>query len=324
MCTAFIYRAGQSALFGRNMDIDVSFGEQVVVTPAGYELHLKNGGAFRTGHAMIGMAREAAGFPLYAEAANDSGLVMAGLNFPGAAAYHPARPDKENITPYEFTPWILGQASTADEAHSLLENVSVLGVPFAEGMPLSPLHFFIGDKKRSFVAEPRENGLCLYDDPFDVLTNNPPFPYHEWNMRNYRRLSPCNGGSLFGGGLELPAYAQGMGSIGLPGDPSSASRFIRTAFGLANSPESRTPDEAVAQVFHILDSVAMVEGTVATETGTLDITRYSCCIDLADGAFMYKTYGNSRITRIRMTNESVSAASLTICSLRLEQDIYDE
>lgn len=325
MCTSFIYRTSAGSFFGRSLDLDSGFNEKVVITPRGYFFPLKNGQKLHTNHAMIGMAALAGSYPLYAEAANDAGLAMAGLNFPGNAVYHPAAADKENITPFELIPWILGQAGTVDEAEVLLRKVNLLNIPFAPQMPLAPLHFMIADSSRTLVAEPAEEGLLLYNDSFQVMTNNPPFPYHEWNICNYRHMSASDTAADFAAGqFALSAYAAGMGSIGLPGDPSSASRFVRAAFALANSPRNADTETAVAQTFHILENVAMVDGSVVCQGGGHDITRYVCCIDLQSGTYFYRTYYNSRTVAVSMRENLRNTAALTVYELRTEQDILQE
>lgn len=328
MCTSFLYRRG-GGYFGRNLDLDEAFGERVIITPRNYRFSLKNGSVFLTGKAMIGMAAQAGSYPLYAEAVNEDGLAMAGLNFPGNAVCHPFQDGMQNITPYELVPWVLGQASTVDEAAALLAGVSLLDVPFAEQMPIAPLHFMIADRTRSIVAEPVAEGLKLYPDPYNVMTNNPPFPYHDWNMRNYRHLGTTNEEQRFANaagdsGFLLQPYAEGMGGIGLPGDASSASRFVRTSFALANSTCEGDVEDHVEQVFHILASVAMTRGTVRTGAGTEDITRYSCCISLADGTYYYRTYGNSRITAVRFPEVLRSAEQITVYPLRTKPDFLFE
>lgn len=326
MCTVFVYRQAGGFL-GRNLDLDTSFGEKVVITPRGYRFPRKCGEDFRTEFAMTGMASVAGTYPLYAEAVNEAGLAMAGLNFPKSAVYRPYAENLENVTPYELILWVLGRADSVAAALQMLAHVCVLAEPFAAGMPLAPLHFFLADRERSAVAEPVAEGLKIYEDPYNVLTNEPPFPWHDWNMRNYRNLRTANGESAFAPGLELPAFAEGMGGIGLPGDLSSPSRFVRAAFTLANSECAAAGEEnfdAVTQVFHILDSVAMTRGTVVTAQGGTDITRYSCCISLAGGTYFYKTYGNSRITAVPMGEEQRATETLSVYELRTEQDIAYE
>lgn len=323
MCTAFVLRK-KAAYFGRNMDLDVPFGEQVVITPENYLFPLKNGQAYKTHLAMIGMAAAAGTYPLYAEAVNEAGLAGAGLNFPGSAVYHDAAEGADNITPYELIPWILGQARSVREARALLKRVNLLAVPFAPDMPLAPLHFIFADREETIVAEPMADGLHIYEDPYDVMTNNPPFPYHDWNMRGYRRLQTANGDSTFAPSYDMAPYAEGMGSMGLPGDPSSASRFVRTAFSLANAVCEDTEEACVTEAFHILDAAAMVQGTVRTAAGGLDITRYSCCVSMETGTYYYKTYWNNQITAVKLSSQLRQAKELTVYALRTRQQILEE
>lgn len=306
------------------MDLDAPFGEKVVITPGNYLFPLKNGQDFRTRYAMTGMAAVAGTYPLYAEAVNEAGLAGAGLNFPGSAVYHAAREGACNITPYELIPWILGQAQSVRQARALLEQVNLLSVPFAPDMPLAPLHFMFADREMSIVAEPMADGLHIYGNPYDVMTNNPPFPYHDWNMHNYRHLRTDNGDSTFAADYTLPPYAEGMGSIGLPGDPSSASRFVRTAFTLANADCEDTEEACVTQAFHILDAAAMVQGTVRTASEHLDITRYSCCVNMQTGKYYYKTYWNNQITAVNMNENLRHGHTLTVFNLHVQQKICEE
>lgn len=324
MCTMLVYRKGR-IFAGRNLDLDSGFGEKVVVTPRRYTFLLKCGRTFRTRFAMIGMAAAAGTYPLYAEAVNEKGLTAGGLNFPGSAVYRDAFEGKDNITPFELIPWILGQATSVDEAEKLLSNTNLLDAAFAPSMPLAPLHFMIADRKRSIVAEQTEDGLKVYRDPYDVMTNNPAFPFHEAHMCSYRRLSVSNGEAemQFGDGSLTP-YAEGMGAIGLPGDLSSASRFVRAAFTLTNASEGGDEEADVAQTFHILGSVAMTDGTVVTAGGGRDITRYSCVMDLTDATYYYRTYWNSRITKIRLSEEAAAKEQLTVYELRTSPDFAEE
>jgi choloylglycine hydrolase len=323
MCTAISYRRGDN-YFGRNLDVEFTFNEQVAVTPRKRLFHLRSGEDFRTKYAMIGIAAVVEDYPLYYEAANEAGLAGAGLNFPGNARYLPPAEGMVNITPFEFLPWILGQAESCDDVRRLLSNLNFTNIRFADSMPLSPLHFMFSDSRESIVAEPMEDGIHVYDNPFDVMTNNPPFSYHLCNMNNYLNLSAKNSVSRFSTQYPLENYGVGMGALGLPGDASSASRFVRAAFNLTNS---RNPDNEAANVgqfFHVLDSVAMVSGATLTDAGKDDITLYSCCINTDKGIFYYKTYGNSRITAVRMDESNMNGDKLTVFPLRREQSVLYE
>ena len=115
MCTAISYTPFDH-YFGRNLDLERSYGEQITIMPRKYPLHFRCGKSLDNHYAMIGMAAIADGYPLYFEASNEKGLSLAGLNFPGNAVYYPFCNEKDNIAPFELIPWLLAQCSCVEEA----------------------------------------------------------------------------------------------------------------------------------------------------------------------------------------------------------------
>ena len=321
MCTSIRFNRTDH-YFGRTLDVEFSFHEQVVITPRRRVFHLKNGTDLTTQYALIGIAAVQQDIPLYYEAANEAGLAMAGLNFPGLACYHAPKEGFDNITPSELLSWILGQASTLAEARQLLTRLNLTNQTFAPDMPLSPLHFMLSDASGSLVIEPTTEGIQVYDNPYGVMTNAPDFHYHSWNLQQYLHLSPHNQDNQFSAQYPLQNYAVGMGAVGLPGDCSSASRFVRAAFNLANSNCPDTEADNVTQFFHVLDSVSMVKGAVLTDSGKNDITRYSCCINTTKGIFYYKTYDNNQINAIHLDHADLDGDKLIVYDLRDQQQIY--
>lgn len=318
MCTSILF--SNPGLFGRNMDIEYSFGEQVVITPRNYNFTFKKMSPLKTHYAIIGMATVADGYPLYAEAANEYGLYMAGLNFPKNAYYQKSADTPSAVAPYELIPLILGSCKNLSEVKGLLNGIQIADMPFNKNYPTAPLHWHIADISGAIVVESIKNGLEIHDDPVGVLTNNPPFLYHIMNLNNYQSLSPYRPQNNFCDSLELETYAQGMGALGLPGDSSSMSRYVKAAFLKLNTKLGDDTEDNVTQFFHILDSVAMVRGSVVTEQGKYDITTYSCCIDAEHGVYYYKTYGNNRITAINLFNERLDSSNLIIYPLTSKQD----
>ncbi|WP_291244321.1 linear amide C-N hydrolase, partial [Fournierella sp.] len=152
-------------------------------------------------------------------------------------------------------------------------------------------------------------GSRLYEDPVGVLTNNPPFPVQLANLTGYQTLSAAPPENRFAPGVPLPPYGQGMGAIGLPGDCSPMSRFVRAAFLKCNSIHT-AGDDAVNQFFRILDAVAMVRGSVMTPEGKPDMTLYSCCADPARGVYYFKTYDNSHIHAVSLLRAPLEANTL--------------
>lgn len=321
MCTS-ITVSSPLCLHGRNLDLEYTFGEQVVITPRGYEFHFRRRPSMPRHFALIGMANVAENVPLYAEAANEKGLYMAGLNFPGNAWYPPAEdaaPDA--VAPYELIPLVLGSCENLAQARELLQTVQLLGIPIAKGYPLAPLHWHLADATGALVLEATKDGVHIYDDPAGVLTNNPPFPFQLAALNNFQHLSPKPAENRFASALPLASYGQGMGAIGLPGDFSPQSRYVKTCFLKANARWGTTPDNAVAQFFHILDGVAMVRGSVVTPEGKCDITTYSCCIDAEKGIYYFKTYENNRIRAVHLHAEDLEAHGLFTFPLGDRQDV---
>lgn len=324
MCTSLTF-TGSYPCFGRNLDLEESFGEEIVITPRAFPLAFRRLPRQENHYAMIGMAHMAGGVPLYAEAVNEKGLYMAGLNFPGNACYFPHAGDgAAEAAPYELIPWLLGQCASVAEAEPLLDRLRLLDEPFAPGLPLAPLHWHLSDGKRTLVLESMADGLHIHTDPVGVLTNNPPFDFHLTNLRQYLNLTAAAPENRFHPALSLSPFGQGMGSLGLPGDPSPVSRCVRAAFYKWNSPWPEEEGERMAQFFHVLDGVAMVPGSVRTPEGKLDRTLYSCCICPRPDrvAYYYKTVSNSRICGVAMDRRNMEGTEPVCFPLRTIQDIH--
>ena len=322
MCTAITLQK-KDHYFGRNLDLEYSYHEEVVITPRNLLFHFRQLPAMHHHYAMIGMATVENGYPLYYEATNEHGLSMAGLNFPGNAVYFPLKNDKQNVAPFELIPLILGQCKTVLDAQTLLATIHIADISFSEAYPLTPLHWLIADRDCSVVLEQTDQGVNIYNNPIGVLTNNPPFPYHLYNLQNYMNLSTGDPGCQFAPDLTPELYSRGMGAIGLPGDASSASRFIRAAFTKLNSVSDSYENSAVSQFFHVLNSVAMHRGSVIYND-KVDITLYSSCCNTDKGIYYYTTYDNSQITAVKMHSENLDGDRLVTFPLRKELQIKYE
>lgn len=323
MCTCIDFKT-KDTYFGRNLDLEYHFNEKVVVTPRNYEFTLKNGKAFKTKYAMIGMAMISENYPLYAEAANEEGLAIAGLYFPGSARYNNIENNKLSLAPYELIPYFLGLYKSVIELRKDLVNLNIIDIPYNSDLPLTDLHWMISDGKECIVVEQTYDGLKIYDNPVGVLTNNPSFDYQLTNLNNYSNLTPYYQNSKFSKNVELKQYGQGMGAIGLPGDNSPVSRFVRACFNKLNSDCNDDEVSSVTQFFHILDVVSMVKGVTVTSEEKNDITIYSCCMNITKGIYYYKTYNNSQITVINLIDELKNRNQLTIFDLVENQQIKYE
>ena len=299
MCTAVSFTSGDH-YFGRNLDLEYHYHEQVTVTPRGYPFRFRMAGTLENHYAMIGMAMVDKGYPLYYEATNEAGLSIAGLHFPGNAVYHKPVQSKTNLASFEVIPWLLGKYETAAQVRQALTNIQIVDTAYSDDLPPSPLHWMISDKNESFVLECMEDALHIYDDPVGVLTNNPPFPYHMYRMADYMGLSRETAVNRFCKQLELSPYSHGLAAFGLPGDLSSSSRFVRAAYIKLNSVCDTSENASISQFFHILSGVAQRKGMVVARDEMYEYTVYSSCCNTTKGIYYYTTYENSQITAVDM------------------------
>ena len=322
MCTAITYKT-KDHYFGRNLDLESTYHETITITPRFYPFQFCYTGKVTEHHAMIGMATVSDNYPLYYEATNEYGLSMAALNFPGNAKYFPYQDNAENVTPFEFIPWILSQCKTLDDARIHLQKLNLVNTAFSEEYPTSPLHWMISDKTGSITVESTEEGLNIFDNPVGVLTNNPTFTFHLQNLGNYINLSREEPIARFWSDYEIVPYSRGMGAIGLPGDLSSASRFIKAVFTKLHSTSGDSEEESVSQFFHILNAVAQQRGCVKIGD-KYEVTVYSSCCNTDKCIYYYTTYENSQMTAIHLFHEDLAASKLRTFHLKKTQHILLE
>lgn len=320
MCTALTYLSGDFYM-GRTLDYERGYGEEVVVTPRAYPFAFRHEGLCAQHYAIIGTACVADGYPLYYDAVNEKGLGMAGLNFVGNAAYAPVKAEAMNVAQFEFIPWLLGRCAGLAEARAALAKLNLVGTPFSPHFPAAQLHWLVADRTGALVVESMADGLHVYDCPEGVLTNNPPFPIQHFGLNRYMGLSPRQPENRFSDQLELSAFSRGMGALGLPGDLSSPSRFVRAAFVRANARSAQTEDASVSQFFHILTSVEQQRGCCELDDGQYEITLYSSCCNADRGIYYYTTYDNRQITGVKLHSADLDSAQLTAYPLVDTQQI---
>ena len=310
MCTAATYQT-KGFYMGRTLDYEFSYGDEITVTPRHYEFQFRHMGSVSSHYAMIGMAHVAGDYPLYYDAMNEKGLGMAGLNFVGNADFQEVDDTRDNVAQFEFIPWILCQCATLEEAKKLLSRMNLVGTPFSPQLPTAQLHWLIADKTGSLTVECMTDGLHVYDNPVGVLTNNPPFDKQLFHLNDFMHLSPQQPENTFSQDLNLQSYSRGMGALGLPGDLSSASRFVRVAFTKSNSRSGDSENESVSQFFHILGSVDQQRGCCEVADGKYEITLYTSCCSADTGIYYYTTYENHQISGVDMYRENLDGDTLT-------------
>lgn len=322
MCTCATFKA-TDRYFGRNLDYEFSFDQKVTVVKRNYPFSFKSGLKIDHHYAMIGMAYNVYGYPLFYDGINEKGIGVAGLNFPGNAYYRDPIEGKNNVASFEFIPYILSQADSMEKAKELVKNLNVTNLAFSEQLPPSPLHWMISDAITSIVIESTKDGVKVYDNPVGVMTNNPTFDIQLFNLKYYMKVSTKDPVNTFSDNLSLKVFSRGMGGLGLPGDLSSPSRFVKAAFTKLNSISGPSESQGISQFFHILASAEQQKGLCDVGDNKFEFTIYSSCCNLDKGYYYYTTYENSQITKVDMFKEDLDGDDTVLFPLIEGQQIKE-
>lgn len=325
MCTALSLESKDGHhFFGRTMDLPYEFQQSPIQVPRNYTINNPvTGENWNNKYGILGMGMVEEGHPFLAEGMNEQGLACAGLNFPHFAIYQDSeKSGAENMPPYDFMLWMLGNFSTVAQVREVVQNVHLVGKAFSPELPLPTLHWMVYDKSGDcIVIEPCESGLNVFKNKVGVLANSPTFDWHITNLNQFAGLSSEQTKSVQWHKQTLAPQADGLGLRGLPGDCYSSSRFVRMAFLRSHVTDLETKESTLAIFFHCLDMVSMVAGTVLTESGAVDQTIYCSTMDLDEGVYYYKTKTNSRISAVSFTQQDLSALEVSVFPYESEQSI---
>ena len=322
MCTA-INLTEKYHLFGRTLDLEYSYDEKAVITPRNLRLDMLCGKCFLSHLAIMGIACVREGIPLYYDAMNEAGLAVAALNFPDCAVYHRSKANKNNVASFELIPWVLCQCETVSAAVELLRKTNITPQSVAEDMPATSLHWIIGDKSRSVTVESVEGGLEIYENKVGVLTNAPYFQYHITRLSDHLQLVPYPPKNSLLPETELPLYSRGLGAVGLPGDHSSSSRFIRAVFVKEHTERSDFEIEEVSRFFHLMDTVAVPNGAIRTNEGKSVRTVYTSCACGNSLSYYFTTYNDRRIRCLRLLDKDLDSDGLLVFELDGKEEIRE-
>ena len=309
MCTGLALETKDGLhLFGRNMDIEYSFNQSIIFIPRDFKcVNKSNKKELTTKYAVLGMGTIFDDYPTFADGMNEKGLGCAGLNFPVYVSYSKEDIEgKTNIPVYNFLLWVLANFSSVEEVKEALKNANIVDIPISENIPNTTLHWMISDiTGKSIVVEQTKEKLNVFDNNIGVLTNSPTFDWHVANLNQYVGLRYNQVPEFKLGDQSLTSLGQGTGLVGLPGDFTPASRFIRVAF-LRDAMIKNDKDSIdLIEFFHILNNVAMVRGSTRTVEEKSDLTQYTSCMCLEKGIYYYNTYENNQINAIDMNKENL-------------------
>ena len=317
MCTAI----NVNGFFGRTLDVECSFGERVTLTPRNFRLDFRHEGQMNCHLAVLGMAAVMDGVPLYYDAVNEAGLCMAALKFPTNAVYRDLKEGVFNVASFELIPWVLARCKTLAEARELIAKTNITNDNFSSGIKSTPLHFIVADGVGAIVLESTADGTHIYENPFGVLTNNPPFYYHAAHVCDFMHLSPDYPENKLCKGTQLEPYSGGLGAIGLPGDFSSSSRFIRAVFARNHTEGIDAVEHSASSFFHVMDTVFVPQGCERNSEGKSVFTLYTACIDIEKRTYFFTTYENRRIRAVSIGDADIDGDTLVRCEIHGGEDI---
>ena len=312
MCTGARFSDDKGNMyFGRNLDWSTPYGQKVVVTPRGYKYKSAFLGEMTNSPALIGMGIIAENTPLYFDCANENGLAIAGLNFPGYAKYEDAPIDgKTNVAAYEFPLWVALNFKTVEEVERALKNVAIVAKPINDQYPVSQLHWIIGDAKRSIVVEYTANGMEIFKNDVDILTNQPGYAWHQENLRNYMNLFPQMPKEVKWREAKMVPFGSGSLMRGIPGGFYSTDRFIRVAYLNTHYPVQSDEATNVSRLFHTLTGVAMIDGGAQMGDGAYEKTIYTGGYSALTQTYYYNTYEDPAIKSVSLKDQNLDSAEL--------------
>ncbi len=267
--------------------------------------------------------------PAIVEGLNEKGLAVGIFYFPGYAKYQEvAGADVGRaIAPWEIPVCLLGTCADVPEAVAAARRVRV-GATVQKNLGFAPpCHYIIHDARgRCVVLEYVDGALRIYENPLGVVTNSPTFDWHVTNLRNYVNLSVNNVPPVELAGIKLAGLGQGSGMLGLPGDFTPPSRFVRAvAFSQSALPVA-TAGEGVLQAFHLLNQFDIPKGAArGVENGktVADYTLWTSASDLKNLRFYFRTFANSRIRMVDLKKLDLDAKQIKTFSMGGEEVIED-
>lgn len=316
-CCDFLVENKGDFVVGRTMEFEADVSSDIIIFPKGNRF-VSRLADNQVGMSWVGkyafMGMDILGTDSLVDGLNEAGLSFGALWFPETEYPKFGMPGrKERLALLDIGNWILSMFSTCEEVCQGLEEIELqpTSVPALGGIPT--LHFAIHDKKgRSVVIEYIQGKMVVSNNPIGVLTNSPSFDWQMKNLRNYINLSPYNAESMQFGNLELTPTGQGTGMMGIPGDWTPPSRFVRIAFFSHFMEFGSDPNALINGALHLINTVDIPFGLVRErEKKSYDYTQWSCVKDIQTGALYYRTYRDLNI-RVLHLNEETSRMGRTI------------
>jgi choloylglycine hydrolase len=334
-CTGFRLVAKDGTLVAaRTLEFDFDLQSEITLVPRGTFMKALTTGwqglSWIVKYGYVGV--DALGMDLLEDGLNEVGLAAGAFYFDQCAGYQELKDDRlsKTISQYDLVGWLLGNFATVEEVKKAIGDICVYGFTVAHSEILKmPLHYIVYDAKGDCVViEYIDGKLHLHDNPLGVITNNPPFDWHLQNLSNYVNLSPVNIKSSKLGGFEIKAIGGGTGLLGLPGDNTSPSRFVRATFYSHGEIRPSKSDDAVTLAWHILNALDIPEGLVVNEVLGLVVTRHiaywSAVRDLTNRVYYYRTYKDMNIRMVDLKRIDFDSGPVRFIPMSYKPQYIDE
>lgn len=332
-CTGITIKAKDGAVvFARTLEFAMDLKSNILIIPRGKDYvgtapGSKPGFRWKTKYGVVGA--NAFGLPVTVDGMNDKGVSVGLFYFPGFAKYQDVKPKNfdRTIAPWEIGVYLLSTCSNVKEAVDAAKGVLV-GEVVQKDMGLVPgVHAIVTDASgKSVVLEYIGGELKIHDNPLGVLTNAPTFDWHMTNLSNYVTLSAKSASKIDLAGKAIVPLGQGSGMLGLPGDFTPPSRFVRAvAFSKTALPVA-TGKEAVLEAFHILNQFDIPKGAAqGVENGqqVSDYTLWTAAADLKNLRYYFRTYDNSRIRVVDLKTVDFNVKAIKTVSMSGPEEIED-
>jgi len=307
-CTGIILRSEDgTTVAARTMEFSFDVQSNIVVVPAGTKITTlgwddENEGFTYEAKYGFGGAN-CLGKPVVVDGVNEKGLYFGAFYFAGNAKFEQLGDENRGraISSEELGNWVLSQFASIEELKKALPEKSIVGTHIDVIDGFAPFHYAVSDATgASVVIQFTESGLAFFENTVNAVTNDPTFDWHKTNLQNYIGLSPVNREEITVGELTLRPFGQGTGLVGLPGDHSSPSRFVRAvAFANTALPTEHAAD-AIFSAFHILNHFDIPKGSIqeASDKELTDYTVWTSAADTKNAVYYYKTYKTQAVESV--------------------------
>ena len=322
-----------TVVHARTMEFAIDIHSDVIMVPRAYARvgttpDGKEGLKWKAKYASVGA--NGVGLPVLFDGLNERGLAAGTFYFPTSARYMPytAADAGKTIAQWEVGSWILENFASVEEVKANIGNIVVPAVVFG-GWGFAPeAHYIVHDASgKSIVIEYFGGKLNIHDNPLGVITNSPTFDWHMTNLRNYLNFSMSNAPPVQLGSIKLLPTGQGSGMLGLPGDFTPPSRFVRAVAFSQSVFKPKTGDDAVLEAFRVLNQFDIPKGAAREhekdEHGNVlaDYTIWTSANDLKAKRFYFRTYENSQIRMVDLMKMKLDAKDVTKISMKGAESI---